>query len=190
VVAHGALTLGSLNGYAGIVTLSCSGLPTQTTCTFSPASVTIAGTSTAATVTIQTTLNSISSLRTPTPLPHHRQLGWPTPAYSFAASCWLGGSGPQGPLVCSGTAGIAVYDDAGELFESEFRAAARIHRPELRDHHGHHYGHRWNHGSFDADCPDDHEMTGRAFSSVAGDFLGGGLKSVSLYSIPFVLTIN
>jgi len=71
-----ALTLGSLNGYAGIVTLSCSGLPTQTTCTFSPASVTIAGTSTAATVTIQTTLNSISSLRTPTPLPHHRQLGW------------------------------------------------------------------------------------------------------------------
>lgn len=72
------LTLGSLNGYAGVVTLSCSGLPTQTTCTFSPAQVTIAGTAATATVTLQTSLNSVSSLRAPAPLPHHRPIGWTT----------------------------------------------------------------------------------------------------------------
>jgi hypothetical protein len=64
-----ALTLGSLNGYAGIVALSCSGLPVATTCTFSPAQVTIPGTAAEATVTVQTSLSSVSSLHSPEPVP-------------------------------------------------------------------------------------------------------------------------
>jgi hypothetical protein len=68
-----ALTLGSLNGYAGIVTLACSGLPIGTTCTFSPAQVIIGGTAAAATVTFQTSLDSVSSLHLAEPTPaHHR----------------------------------------------------------------------------------------------------------------------
>jgi hypothetical protein len=85
------LTLGSLNGYAGIVTLSCSGLPAETTCTFSPASVTIPGMAVAATVTIQTSLNSVSSRRVPEPLPRPGPtsldaIGW---ANSGAVLCGL-----------------------------------------------------------------------------------------------------
>ncbi len=60
-----ALTLGSLNGYAGIVALSCSGLPAYTTCVFSPVNVTIPATAASATLTIQTSLNSVSALRVP-----------------------------------------------------------------------------------------------------------------------------
>jgi hypothetical protein len=70
------LTLGSLNGYAGIVTLSCSGLPAATTCTFSPVSVTIPGNATTATVTIQTSLDSVSSLQSPGPARRHWPIGW------------------------------------------------------------------------------------------------------------------
>jgi len=70
-----ALTLGSLNGYAGVVALSCSGLPPFATCTFSPARVTIPGTEVAATLTIQTSLDSVSLGQVPRPLPA-RRLHW------------------------------------------------------------------------------------------------------------------
>jgi len=69
-----ALTLGSLNGYAGSVALSCSGLPAATTCTFAPANVTIPGTEVAATLTIQTSLDSVSSIHVPASLPGRRRL--------------------------------------------------------------------------------------------------------------------
>lgn len=76
-----ALTLGSLNGYAGVVALSCSGLPAVTTCTFSPARVTIPGTEVAATLTIQTSLNSVSLLHAAKPLPDRRRVGWANPGF-------------------------------------------------------------------------------------------------------------
>jgi uncharacterized protein (TIGR03118 family) len=49
------VTLGSLNGFAAATTLSCSGLPTLTTCAFSPSSVSPqAGASATSTLTIAT----------------------------------------------------------------------------------------------------------------------------------------
>jgi hypothetical protein len=70
------LTLGSLNGYAGSVVLSCSGLPAATTCTFSPAQVTIPGTEVSAMLTIQTSLDSVSAIHAPEPLPNRRRMSW------------------------------------------------------------------------------------------------------------------
>jgi hypothetical protein len=49
------LTLAPLNGFAGTVSLSCAGLPANSTCSFNPASVRLSGSSSAtSTVTVQT----------------------------------------------------------------------------------------------------------------------------------------
>lgn len=47
-----ALTLTPLNGFNSNISLSCSGLPTGTTCSFSPASLTVAGSAAKSTMTI------------------------------------------------------------------------------------------------------------------------------------------
>lgn len=53
------LSLGSQNGFSGAVSLSCSGLPANTSCTFSPSSVTLSGSATqSVTVSIAETASS------------------------------------------------------------------------------------------------------------------------------------
>jgi hypothetical protein len=49
------LILAPLNGFAGTISLSCTGLPPSSTCSFAPASITLSGSSSASsTVTVQT----------------------------------------------------------------------------------------------------------------------------------------
>jgi hypothetical protein len=56
------LTLGTIPGYSGTVQLSCTGLPANATCTFSPPSVTFGSTArTQSTVTIKTGSNASAS---------------------------------------------------------------------------------------------------------------------------------
>ena len=55
-------TIGSLNGFAGVVTLSASGLPSGATASFSPATVTGSGTSTLTVTTASTTLAGTSTV--------------------------------------------------------------------------------------------------------------------------------
>jgi subtilase family serine protease len=51
-----ALTLTALNGFTGTITFACSGLPAESSCLFSPASITTSGT---ATLTVSTTAASL-----------------------------------------------------------------------------------------------------------------------------------
>jgi len=55
-------TIGSLNGFAGVVTLSASGLPSGATASFSPATVTGSGTSTLTVTTLGTTTLGTSTV--------------------------------------------------------------------------------------------------------------------------------
>jgi uncharacterized membrane protein len=58
-MASYTLTLTALNGFTGTVSLACSGGPPHSTCTVSPASVSLSGTSTAkVAVTLQTPQNA------------------------------------------------------------------------------------------------------------------------------------
>jgi hypothetical protein len=51
-----ALTLTALNGFTGTITFACSGLPAESSCSFSPASITTSGTTT---LTVSTTAASL-----------------------------------------------------------------------------------------------------------------------------------
>lgn len=67
------LTVMPEGGFTGTVTLSCSDAPSMSTCTVSPASVTLDGSSSAsATVSISTTGSSMIAPRAPSP-----PVGWP-----------------------------------------------------------------------------------------------------------------
>lgn len=61
------LNVTSVDNMSGNVTFACSGLPSETTCTFSPASVAVSGTAPSAstTLTVQTTAPKTSSLEGP-----------------------------------------------------------------------------------------------------------------------------
>jgi hypothetical protein len=91
-VAQGAqgsamLTLFPSGGYAASVTLACSGLPTNATCTFSPATVTLDGKdtveSTSLTITTQGSASAIVDWRSPMAEPHS------LPAILFALAALL-----------------------------------------------------------------------------------------------------
>lgn len=74
------VTVAPTNSFNQTVTLSCSNQPPQTTCAFSPASVTLNGTTAASsTMTVQTTAVSVSSRLVPwRPLRSPRRPNWPT----------------------------------------------------------------------------------------------------------------
>ena len=58
------LAIAPINGFAGTVTFTCSGMPVNSTCTFSPSTVTATGTAPATTTLTLTTNVATSSLRT------------------------------------------------------------------------------------------------------------------------------
>ncbi len=58
------ISVAPVNGFSGAVTLGCTGLPARTTCTFSPAQMTVTATAGAiGTVTIQTASSSTAGVR-------------------------------------------------------------------------------------------------------------------------------
>jgi uncharacterized protein (TIGR03118 family) len=60
------ISVAPVNGFSGAVTLGCTGLPARTTCTFSPAQMTVTPTAGAiGTVTFQTASSSTAGLRLP-----------------------------------------------------------------------------------------------------------------------------
>ncbi len=69
------LTFTPVGGFTGTLTLGCGTLPSKTTCSFNPASVTLAGTVVSSTVTIGT--GSLAALSMPR-LPGHRSTDLPT----------------------------------------------------------------------------------------------------------------
>src|SRR5277367_4552696 len=83
------LTVTPLNGYNGTVTFSCVGLPTGSTCSFSPTSVTPNDTNTAVTsiLTVSTTATTTTSSLWPRNPPHG------TPSGNHLAFLCLGGMG-------------------------------------------------------------------------------------------------
>lgn len=66
-VGNLSLSLAGLNGFSGTVNLACSGLPTVASCTFSPASVSVSGTT--ATMVGLAIADNASATPTPTPAP-------------------------------------------------------------------------------------------------------------------------
>ena len=86
--ATDTITLTPSGGYAGTVTLACSGLPSEAACAFSPASVTFSASSSAEqTVTLTvTTTAAVAALRPYAPLNNHSN-----PMPMLAGAFWLPG---------------------------------------------------------------------------------------------------
>ncbi len=83
------VTLTPVGGFNAMVSLSCTGLPTAATCSFTPSSVTVNGSSVTSSLTISTTARSTSMVPPAGPAPH----GPPPAGPSFLAGlgAWLAG---------------------------------------------------------------------------------------------------
>ena len=93
------LTLVPAAGYTGIQTFSCSGLPTSTTCSFNPPSLTFDGSNTPLTTQMTITVGSATALARPSRNGSHLPFGGS--AYSFtlllpaAFLCWSNKNGKK-----------------------------------------------------------------------------------------------
>ena len=84
------LTLSSTGGYAGTLQFACAGLPSGATCSFSPASQALTGTSTGIKVTMTIQSSSVASLDRWTPMsPAGNLPGLPMLATAFWMPGWL-----------------------------------------------------------------------------------------------------
>ena len=80
-----------LNSFSSPVSLSCAGLPSGASCSFSPASVTPTGAEVSATLTVATSMTAAAL--------GHRSRSWLPGSVLAVAFCWLGWRKKRGPRV-------------------------------------------------------------------------------------------
>lgn len=84
--AQSTISLTGENGFSGSVAFSCSGLPTGATCSFSPASVTISGTTPAQSALTITVASTMAGLKPRVPLPSRNEVFLAGLLLSFASA--------------------------------------------------------------------------------------------------------